>query len=75
MDLWLMGIDGVNYNKEDNMRFSEIEGADATRNYRRQWYVSGMSGRFQRLPADLPAEAEEAIKLLHHRGELDLQSL
>jgi hypothetical protein len=61
LDLWLMGIDGVNYAKADNMRFSEIEGVDATRNYRRQWYVSGMSGRFQRLPADLPAEAEEAI--------------
>jgi putative aldouronate transport system substrate-binding protein len=61
LDLWLMGIDGVNYIKEDNMRFSEIEGVDAARNYRRQWYVSGMSGRFQRLPADLPAEAEEAI--------------
>jgi putative aldouronate transport system substrate-binding protein len=64
LDLWLMGIDGVNYIKEDNMRFSEVEGTDATRNYRRQWYVSGMSGRFQRLPADLPAVAEETIQFL-----------
>ncbi|MCL5996668.1 MAG: DUF3502 domain-containing protein [Chloroflexi bacterium] len=62
MDLWLMGIDGVNYKKEDNLRFSEIEGVDAARNYRRQWYVSGLSGRFQRQPADLPASAEEALK-------------
>ena len=61
LDLWLMGIEGTNYIKEDNMRFSEIEGVDSARNYRRQWYVSGMSGRYQRLPADLPAEAEEAI--------------
>ena len=61
LDLWLMGIDGVNYKKEENMRFSEIEGVDATRNYRRQWYVSGMSGRYQRLPADLPADAEAGI--------------
>jgi hypothetical protein len=61
LDLWLMGIDGVNYIKEDNMRFSEVEGTDAARNYRRQWYVSGMSGRYQRLPADLPKEAEEGI--------------
>jgi hypothetical protein len=61
LDLWLMGIDGVNYKKEDNLRFSEIEGVDQTRNYRRQWYVSGMSGRFQRLPVDLPKEAEDAI--------------
>src|SRR3712207_6357438 len=57
-----MGIDGVNYNKEENMRFSEVEGSDAARNYRRQWYVSGMSGRFQRQPADLPPEAEEALQ-------------
>jgi putative aldouronate transport system substrate-binding protein len=64
LDLWLMGIDGVNYIKEDNMRFSEVEGVDATRNYRRQWYVSGMSGRFQRLPVDLPKEAEETIGFL-----------
>jgi putative aldouronate transport system substrate-binding protein len=61
MDLWLMGIDGVNYKKEDNLKFSEIEGVDAARNYRRQWYVSGVSGRFQRQPADLPKEAEEAL--------------
>ena len=61
LDLWMMGIDGVNYKKEDNLRFSEIEGVDATRNYRRQWYVSGMGGRFQRQPVDLPKEAEEAL--------------
>jgi hypothetical protein len=64
LDLWLMGIEGENYIKADNMRFSEVEGVDQTRNYRRQWYVSGMSGRFQRLPADLPEVAEETIKFL-----------
>lgn len=64
LDLWLMGIEGENYTKADNMRFDEIEGVDATRNYRRQWYVSGMSGRFQRLPADLPEVADETIKFL-----------
>ncbi len=64
LDLWLMGIEGVNYIKEENMRFSEVEGVDATRNYRRQWYVSGMSGRYQRLPLDLPEVAEETIKFL-----------
>lgn len=62
LDLWLMGIDGVNYKKEDNLKFSEIEGVDQARNYRRMWYVSGMSGRYQRQPADLPPEAEEALK-------------
>ena len=62
MDLWLMGVDGVNYKKEDNLRFSEIAGVDQTRNYRRMWYVSGLSGRYQRQPVDLPKEAEEAVK-------------
>jgi hypothetical protein len=57
-----MGVDGVNYKKEDNLKFSEISGVDAARNYRRQWYVSGMSGRFQRQPKDLPASAEAALK-------------
>jgi len=62
MDLWLMGIDGTNYKKEANLRFSEIPGVDAARNYRRMWYVSGLSGRFQRQPVDLPPEAEAALK-------------
>jgi len=57
IDMWLMGIDGVNYKKEDNLRFSEIPGIDSAKNYRRQWYVGGVSGRFQRLPSDLPADA------------------
>jgi putative aldouronate transport system substrate-binding protein len=61
MDLWLMGIDGENYKKEDNLRYSEIAGVDQTRNYRRMWYVSGLSGKFQRQPLDLPKEAEEAL--------------
>lgn len=61
MDYWLMGVDGVNYKKEENLRFSEIEGTDASRNYRRQWYVSGISGRFQRQPLDLPQSAVDAL--------------
>ena len=61
MDLWLMGIDGVNYNKEENLRFTEVEGVDSARNYRRIWYVSGLSGRFQRQPLDLPEPAAEAL--------------
>lgn len=64
LDLWLMGIDGVNYKKEENMRFSEIEGVDAARNYRRMWYVSGMSGRFQRQPRDLPDSALDTLTFL-----------
>jgi putative aldouronate transport system substrate-binding protein len=61
MDLWLMGIDGTNYKKEDNLTFSEISGTDATRNYRRQWYVSGLSGKYQRQPNDLPQYAKDSL--------------
>ncbi len=57
IDLWLMGVDEVNYKKEDNLRFSEIPGVDNAKNYRRAWYVGGVSGRFMRLPVDLPDDA------------------
>jgi hypothetical protein len=62
IDLWLMGIEGTNWKKEDNMRYSDIEGADPSTNYRRQWYVSGISGRFQRLAVNIAPEAEAIIK-------------
>ena len=85
IDLWLMGIDGKNYMKEDNLKFSEISGADAARNYRRQWYVSGVSGRFQRQPKDLPKEADDALKFFstadnwvfnpHEQFEPDVKTL
>jgi putative aldouronate transport system substrate-binding protein len=85
IDLWLMGVDGTNYKKEDNLRFSEVAGADPARNYRRQWYVSGVSGRFQRQPKDLPPEAEEALKFFsaqdnwvfnpHEQFEPDVKAL
>jgi putative aldouronate transport system substrate-binding protein len=85
IDLWMMGIDGTNYQKEDNLRFSEVSGIDPARNYRRQWYVSGVSGRFQRQPKDLPPEAEEALKFFstvdnwvfnpHERFEPDVKAL
>ena len=64
IDMWLFGIDGVNYKKDPNMRFSEIPGTDAARNYRRMWYVSGCPGKVQRLAKDLPKYAEEAVKFL-----------
>ena len=64
MDMWLFGVDGVNYKKEPNMRYSEIEGLDQTRNYRRQWYVSGCPGKYQRLDIALPKPAEEAVIFL-----------
>jgi len=64
IDMWLFGIDGKNYKKEPNMRYSEIEGVDPTRNYRRMWYVSGCPGKVQRISIDLPKDAEETLKWL-----------
>jgi putative aldouronate transport system substrate-binding protein len=61
-DLWLMGIEGVNWLARPNRRYADPEGVDSARNYRRQWYVSGITGAFQRLPEDLPAAAQEAIQ-------------
>jgi uncharacterized protein DUF3502 len=66
-----MGIEGVNYKKEDNLRFSEIAGTDAARNYRRQWYVSGVSGRFQRQPVDLPKAASDALTFFSTESNWD----
>ncbi|MBA3944467.1 MAG: hypothetical protein H0X37_07895 [Herpetosiphonaceae bacterium] len=71
MDLWLMGIEGVNYKKEANLRFSEVPGVDAARNYRRQWYVSGVSGRFQRQPVDLPKAAADALTFFSTESNWD----
>ncbi len=62
IDLWLMGMEGTNWKKEDNLRYSDIEGVDSATNYRRQWYVSGVSGRFQRMASNIAPEAEAIIK-------------
>jgi hypothetical protein len=62
LDMWWFGIDRVNYQKEPNNRYSDIPGVDQTRNYRREWYVSGCPGRFRRLDVALPKAAEDAIK-------------
>ena len=50
IDIWLLGIDGVNYKKLPNMRFAEIPGTDGATNYRRRWYVAGVPGQFERVP-------------------------
>jgi hypothetical protein len=62
IDTWLLGIEGANWKSEENNRYSDIPGVDAATNYRRQWYVSGVSGRFQRLSVDIIPEAEAIIK-------------
>jgi len=50
IDIWLFGIDGVNYTKLPNMRYRDIPGIDGTTNYRRRWYIAGVPGKFERVP-------------------------
>ena len=53
------------------MRFSEIEGVDNVRNYRKQWYVAGVPGKFSRLPKDMPPDAEAAVKYFSTESNWD----
>jgi putative aldouronate transport system substrate-binding protein len=71
MDMWLFGIEGANWKREDNMRYSEIEGIDQSRNYRKQWYVAGVPGRFFRYPKNMPADVEESIKFFSTESNWD----
>jgi putative aldouronate transport system substrate-binding protein len=71
MDMWLFGIEGTNWKAEENNRFSEIEGIDQARNYRKQWYVAGVPGRFFRLAKDMPADVEESIKYFSTEANWD----
>ncbi len=51
IDIWLFGIDGVNYKKLPDLRYEDLPDVDGTTNYRRRWYVAGVPGRFERVPA------------------------
>jgi hypothetical protein len=64
IDIWLFGIDGKNYHNKPNNRFTDVEGADAAANYRRQWYVAGTPGKFQRIPESASAKYEKALELM-----------
>jgi len=64
IDLWLMGVDGVNYKKLDNMRYEDLPDVDGTTNYRRRWYVAGVPGRFERVPADASDEFLEVLEYI-----------
>lgn len=50
IDIYLFGIDGVNYKKLPSMKYADIPGVDGTTNYRRRWYVAGVPGQFERVP-------------------------
>ncbi len=72
MDMWLFGIEGGGHVAVRHRRHKlEERGEPAlfgnrgnryTRNYRKQWYVAGVPGRFFRYPKDMPADVEESIK-------------
>jgi hypothetical protein len=46
------------------MRYADIEGVDGTTNYRRRWYVAGVPGKFERVPADASDEFLEVLEYL-----------
>ena len=64
IDIWLMGIDGVNYKKLPNLRYEDLPDVDGTTNYRRRWYVAGVPGRFERVPADASDEFLEVVEFI-----------
>jgi putative aldouronate transport system substrate-binding protein len=64
IDIWLMGIDGVNYKKHPDMRYEDLPGVDGTVNYRRRWYVAGVPGRFERVPVDASDEYMEVLEYI-----------
>ncbi len=70
IDIWLMGIDGVNYKKHADMRYEDLPGVDGTTNYRRRWFVAGVPGRFERVPVDASDEYLEVLEYItnpdHH---------
>lgn len=64
IDLWLFGVDGVNYKKLPDMRYETLPDVDGTVNYRRNWYVAGVPGRFERVPADASDKFMEVLEYI-----------
>jgi putative aldouronate transport system substrate-binding protein len=68
IDLYLFGVDGVNYKKLDGMKYADLPGVDGTVNYRRRWYVAGVPGQFERVPEQA---SENFMKTLAYITNLD----
>jgi len=68
IDIYLMGIDGVNYKKLPNLKYADMPDVDGTTNYRRRWYVAGVPGQFERVPE---AASENHLKTLAYITNLD----
>lgn len=59
VDAWLFGEEGVDHNFGPDMTFTRVEGV-----YRRNWFVGGVPGTMERLPADTPEHAKETLAFL-----------
>jgi putative aldouronate transport system substrate-binding protein len=70
-DLWLFGVEGENYLKGEGDTYKDIEGIDQARNYRKEWYISGVHGKFRRQPADAPKEYVEHMNFLTTESNWD----
>jgi putative aldouronate transport system substrate-binding protein len=55
-DIWFFGIEDENWIREDPFAYGDPEGVDLSRNYRKEWYISGLQGKYRRLPAAAPPE-------------------
>lgn len=62
VDAWLFGEDGVDHNFGPDMTFTAVEGAEGV--YRRNWFVGGVPGTLERLPANTPEHAKETLTYL-----------
>ncbi|MDI7274401.1 MAG: DUF3502 domain-containing protein [Anaerolineae bacterium] len=71
IDLWFFGIEGTNWIKTEPFGYKDPEGVDPARNYRKEWYVSGVQGRFRRVPADAPKEYLEHYEFLTNERNWD----
>ena len=63
IDIYLFGIDGVNYKKLDNMKYADLPDVDGTVNYRRRWYVAGVPGQFERVPEQASESFMKTLKV------------
>ena len=73
IDIYLFGVDGMNYKKLDSMKYADLPDVDGTTNYRRRWYVAGVPGQFERVPEEAIREPPEDAGLHHQPRQLHAQ--
>jgi putative aldouronate transport system substrate-binding protein len=62
VDAWLFGQEGVDHNFLPDMRYERVEGNSSP--YRRNWFVGGVPGTLERLPANTPQDAVDTLTFL-----------